>query len=127
MELTMMDNRGPPVCSVQMTNGLAATKANMKAVASQLIMEAVVEKYSAAVFATGEYVSHCSRSVLVHSEILVKTHIPTEDDVQNHQLNEAEPPDAVDPVFDWQLLMHSRSLVVRDVSSRCAPQGLCML
>lgn len=38
--------------------GEATTKAKRKAVLNQLMMEEVVEKYAAAVLATGEKVSH---------------------------------------------------------------------
>lgn len=44
-----------------MVKGAATTKANRKAVLSQLMMEEVVEKYSAAVLATGENESHWTR------------------------------------------------------------------
>lgn len=42
--------------------GAATTKAKRKAVLSQLMMEEVVEKYSAAVLATGENESHWTTS-----------------------------------------------------------------
>lgn len=85
--------------------GDAATKAKRKAVLSQLMMLGVVEKYVAAVLATGEKESHCRRPLSRCSSPMktICTYVPAHDDVEEDQLHQAEPSDLVDLVYDWLL------------------------
>lgn len=63
----MMEFFGPNLERVYIVKGDAATNANRKAVLSQAIMEGVVAKNSAEVFATAAKESHCCQLAAVEA------------------------------------------------------------
>ena len=86
--------------------GAATTKAKRKAVESQLMMEEVVEKCSAAVLATGEKESHWEVHVSQgdESKSTMKTYIPAHDNIHKNQLHETKPSPFVYSVY-WRFLL----------------------
>ena len=104
--VTMMAALGPRLFNVHTVAGVAITNAKRNPVLSQLIAPWETPKYSDEVLETGEKESHCQASsvkTVVPIRIALKTHVPADDDVQQHQLSKAKKPPFVDFIHGSRL------------------------